>query len=71
LERELLDLSAHLRRVCRAIGESMTGNLQYWQANGASAGGPADQSPRQAPRGPKPRAKGSRGGADDVPAPPT
>ncbi len=70
--RELLDLAAHLRRVCRAIGESMTGNLQYWQANATSAVGPADQPRRQGTTGgPKRRAQSSRGSADDAPAPPT
>ena len=58
LTRELLDLAAHLRRVCRAIGEAMTGNLQYWQAEPTAPVGAAE-----------PRAPGPRGNADGVPAP--
>lgn len=45
LTQELFELAAHLRRVCRAIGESMTGNLQYWQANPTPPVGVADHAP--------------------------
>jgi hypothetical protein len=46
---ELLDLAVYVRRVCRAIGEAMLGNLQYWQAGaGPSAAGSADLRPASA-----------------------
>jgi hypothetical protein len=43
---ELLDLGAYLRRVGRAIGESMMGNLRYWQTDSTSPAGAADDAPR-------------------------
>jgi hypothetical protein len=61
LTRELHDLAAHLRRVCRAIGESMTGNLQFWQADPASPVTAADQAPCHHTAAPQPGAPGSRG----------
>jgi hypothetical protein len=60
LTRELLDLSSHLRRVCRAIGESMTGNLQYWQADPSSPLGAADPAPRHGTEAAEPPAPRSR-----------
>jgi len=33
--QELLDLGAYLRRVGRAIGEAMSGNLDHWRADAA------------------------------------
>jgi hypothetical protein len=63
LTRELIDLAVHLRRVCRAIGESMTGNLQYWQADRTSPVDAADHAPCHGTGAPQPRPPGSRGSA--------
>ena len=44
--QELLELGAYLRRVGRAIGESMMGNLRYWQAPPTFPVGVADAGPQ-------------------------
>jgi hypothetical protein len=58
---ELLDLGAYLRRVGRAIGESMTGNLRYWQADPVAPAGAFDEAPRDetVAAGPTPRTDSS------------
>jgi hypothetical protein len=58
---ELLDLGAYLRRVGRAIGESMMGNLRYWQADTAASACAADDAPRgeAGAAGPAPRTDNS------------
>jgi hypothetical protein len=44
--QELLDLGAYLRRVGRAIGEAMSGNLDYWRGGAAPAANTDDQPGR-------------------------
>jgi hypothetical protein len=43
--QELLELGAYLGRVGRAIGESMMGNLRYWQADPTFSVGVVDVAP--------------------------
>jgi hypothetical protein len=44
--KELLELGAYLRRVGRAIGESMMGNLQFWRAHPTASVSGADEGRR-------------------------
>jgi hypothetical protein len=53
--KELVELGVHLRRIGRAIGESMLGNLQYWRGELSAAPDAPGSADPEAPGPPDPR----------------